>query len=287
MRVTDKRNNSIRLLSQILTPANFNKIIRKGDTALIENKVRRHLTDLKGVSYQVLFGYIYSIIEKEYRNEYVYKNQLLNKLFLKTYIPGKLIALNEFNIANSVADFLLLNGSACLYEIKTEYDGFEKLDKQIADYQKFADVIYIVTSPKYSNKLIDKYSSTSIGVIELKNKTLETIKEGKKNKNHLDHETIFKTLHKKEYLDIVKLFCGEIPKVPNTKIFKESLSIIKKIDIDVFQKVAINILKQRKLNCPEILKSNEVPVELKYICFALNLSHKDYIALFEFLNKNI
>ncbi|NTW84067.1 MAG: sce7726 family protein [Chlorobiaceae bacterium] len=287
MKISDKNNDNLRLLSQILTPAGFNKIISKGDKVLIDNKIRRCLDEYKGLSYKDIIKYIYSVVEKKYRTEYIYKNQLLNKLLLKKSNSGQLIALNEFNIANSVADFILLNGSACLYEIKTEYDGFDKLDKQISDYQKFADIIHVVTSPKYSNKLLDKYSGSPIGIIELKNKTLNTLKIGIENKNHLDHEIIFKTLHKNEYLGIVKYYYGEIPKVPNTQIFKNSLSIIKKIDIDVFQKAVVNVLKQRTLKCPEILKSKVVPKELKYICFALNLSSKDYITLFQFLNNKI
>jgi hypothetical protein len=202
-------------------------------------------------------------------------------------VPGKIIALNEFNIANSVADFLLLNGSAHLYEIKTEYDDFDKLDKQIADYQKFADTVSIVTSPKNSYKLLEKYTGTSVGVIELKNKSLKTLKAASINASHLDHETIFKTLHKKEYLSIVKYFFDYTPRVPNTLLFRESLSLIKRIDVRLFQKVAIDTLKLRTLNCPDILRSDDVPEELKYICFALNLSQKDYLVLFSFLNDNI
>jgi hypothetical protein len=280
-------SNNKRVLSQILTPANFSKIIRSGDTTPIDNKIKRYLSEYNGGNYQSLISHIYSIIEKEYRSEYVYKNKLLSKLFIRQYVPGKIIALNEFNIANSVADFLLLNGSAHLYEIKTEYDSFDKLDKQIADYKKFADTINIVASPKNSNKLLDKYSGTSIGVIELNKRSLKTVKEGIVDTSHLDHEAIFKTLHKKEYLSIVKYFYDYVPKAPNTLIFKESLSLIKKIDINIFQKTAIEILKQRKLNCPDILKSDAVPEELKYICFALNLSQKEYQALFSFLNNKI
>jgi hypothetical protein len=281
------KNNNIRYLSQILTPSNFDKIIRRGDALLFNNKVRKYLGDQKGISHKSIIRHIYTVIEREYRNEYIYKNSLLNKLFLKKYSPGKIIALNEFSISTSIADFVLLNGNAHLYEIKTEYDGFDKLDKQISDYQKFADIINVVTSNKHSSRLADKYSNSPIGIIELQGNKLKTIKSAEEHKGNHDHEVIFKTLHKHEYLEIIRKFFGEIPDVPNTLIFRKSLSLIKEININTFHKEAINILKRRVIRCPDILKSPEIPDELKYICFALNLSQKDYAMLFDFLNQII
>lgn len=63
---------------------------------------------------------IYNKLKLEYRNEYFYKNTLLNKLLLGIHSINTTTALTELPIGNSKADFVMINGKAVVYEIKTE-----------------------------------------------------------------------------------------------------------------------------------------------------------------------
>ena len=72
-----------------------------------------------------LVSEIYNILKTEYRNEYYYKNTLLNKLLLGIHSVNTTTALTEIPIAKSKADFVLINGKAVVYEIKTELDNLE------------------------------------------------------------------------------------------------------------------------------------------------------------------
>lgn len=49
-------------------------------------------------------------MNKNHRNEYFYKNTLLNKLLLGVHKPTTTVALTEIPIAKSKADFVLING---------------------------------------------------------------------------------------------------------------------------------------------------------------------------------
>lgn len=88
---------------------------------------------------------IYNILKTEYRNEYYYKNTLLNKLLLGVHSVNTTTALTEIPIAKSKADFVLINGKAVVYEIKTELDNLERLESQINDYFKAFDHVAVVT----------------------------------------------------------------------------------------------------------------------------------------------
>ena len=79
------------------------------------------------------------------RNEYYYKITLLNKLLLGIHSVNTTTALTEFPIAKSKADFVLINGKAVVYEIKTELDNLERLESQISDYYKAFDHVAVVT----------------------------------------------------------------------------------------------------------------------------------------------
>ena len=283
----ENNNENLRSISQIFTSPSFRKIIEEGQFDVLDNRVSKFISKDKNYTRNEQIQFIYKFLNKNYRAEYIYKNTLLNKILLGKYSTNTSTAFDEFKIGFSIADFVLLNGEAKVYEIKTEFDSLEKLDKQIKDYKKFADKIYVVSNSRFLPTLIDRYSQTSIGIIELTNRnTLRTIIKAKSNQNYFEHEIIFKTLRKQEYCKIIKDYYGFILDVPNTLIFQESLDLIKKIPIIDFQRNAVKILKKRKLKCPEHLNAKSTPYELKYLCHSLDLKEAQYLKLHKFLIQN-
>jgi hypothetical protein len=280
--------DSLRNVSELFTSTTVNKIVRMNDSKGVLNRIKKNLTEYSKNTYQSIFTLLYEELNNKYRNEYVYKNNLFNDLILEKYCLSTTTVLNEFKIGSSIADFVLLNGEARIFEIKTDLDKLDKLDKQLADYCQFADRVYIVASSKHINKLKSLYSSSTVGIIELTNQNeLLYVKDATSNIEVLNHTTIFKTLRRAEYLQIVYDFFGFIPEVPNTLVFKECLALLKKIDVKEFQTATFNILKGRKLNNSQFLKSDKTPYELRYICYTLNFTEDEYLSLYKFLNKTI
>jgi hypothetical protein len=289
MILTNRNIESLRSLSEIFTTSNFNRVVRQNDYKLTERKLKKHyLKDTNRISYKKVLENLYLELQSEYRSEYFFKNNLLNKYLLKKYGLSTTSVFNEFKIGNSIADFVLLNGITRIFEIKTDLDGLDKLEKQFNDYKQFADLVYIVTTSKYIDKILFDYTNTTIGVIEFTlSNTFKEHKKAESNYNHFNHMTIFKTLRKAEYLNIVEKHFGSIPSVPNTKIFKVCFKLISSIEIVEFQKLALNTLKKRKIECPNLLESKKTPFELKQICYALNFSEQEYESLYTFLHKII
>ncbi|GGH42619.1 MULTISPECIES: sce7726 family protein [Flavobacteriaceae] len=278
--------NQIRSLAQIFSTANFKKIVRDEDYFDTFYRVDRYTKVKESTTNLQVLNQIYKSLLRNYKNEYVYKNILINKLLLRKYSLKSTIALNEFKIGNSIADFVLLNGEARIYEIKTELDGLEKLDKQLSDYEKFADKIYIVTSSKHIPNLLMKYYNSNIGIIELTQRNaLKTVKEAEKNTFTFKHDTLFKTLRKDEYISLIRTYFKFVPDVPNTQIFRECLKMSKKIDILEFQKLVVQKLKYRNISNPEVFKERQIPESLKHICYSLDFSDIEYQQLEYFLSQ--
>lgn len=289
MILVNRNIDSLRSLSEIFTNSNFSKVVRNNDYRLTEQKLKKNYSKSSTrITYKNVLERLYFELQKDYRSEYFYKNSLFNKYLLKQYSLATTSVFNEFKIGNSIADFVLLNGSARIFEIKTDLDGLDKLQKQVNDYRLFADLVYIVTSSKYISKLLLDYSNSTIGVIEFTQRnTFKEHKKAESNAAFFDHLQIFKTLRKVEYLDIVHNYFGYIPNVPNTKIFKVCLELVSSIDIVEFQKMAFNKLKKRKIKCPDLLESENTPFELKQICYTLDFSEQEYNSLYTFLHKTI
>jgi len=246
---------SLRSLSQIFTPANFRRIINNKEYSFINNRLSKHITFQSPITEKGLIEFVYNELQSNYKSEYLYKNALINKLLLGKYSLNTTTIINEFKIGNSIADFVLLNGEVRVFEIKTELDSLDKLRKQISDYNKFANKVYVVTNSKFINKIISEYSNTNIGIIEYTTQnTLKEIVTPKDNSDYFSHTIIFKALRKQEYLQIVNEYYGFIPDVPNTRMFKECLKLVKRIEVQLFQKLAFQKLKERELKCPDLLK---------------------------------
>jgi len=136
--------------------------------------------------------------------------------------------------------------------------------------------------------LIEEYTGTSIGIVEYTpSGHLREKKKAIENKNNFDFDCIFKLLHKGEYLQLVSRNFGFVPEVPNTKIFRVCYDLLKSIDIIAFQRQVLNILKKRNLGDQEILKSERIPEELRYICYTLNFDEFEYEDFCSFLNQKV
>jgi len=286
MIIANENIDTLRSLSQLFSASHFSKIIRNDDQKYVRKKIKKHFSNSS--TYNKIFSFLYSELQTKYKSEYFYKNALLNELLIKKYSLNTSTVLNEFAIGTSIADFILLNGEVRIYEIKTDLDSLEKLDKQLNDYVQFANKVYIVTSSRHSDKIMSKYADSNIGIFEFTNKnTFKKLKSAYNNLEHFNHLTIFKTLRKNEYLEIINDKFGFIPDVPNTLIFKECLELSKAIDISEFQPLVCNKLKERKLKCPDLFKSEDTPYELKHICYTLNFSENEYVNFYNFLNTAI
>lgn len=156
-----KTNDSFRSLSNIFTPSNFRNIVVNSSLEKTISRIKKHKIGEKPRSIEMLLKHFYRDLENNYRNEYVFKNALLNHKLLAEHCLSDTVVLNEFRIGSSIADFVLLNGEIRVFEIKTDLDGFDKLSKQISDYQKVANRVYVVAS----NVRQPSFSGTSAEIL--------------------------------------------------------------------------------------------------------------------------
>ena len=140
-------NNSV--LTEFFSQKMLNNFISCPEPSeeVMRRIIRKYSISLDaGATNEKVISDIYQYIGKYYRNEYYYKNTLLNKLIINVHRVKTTTALTEVPIANSKADFVMINGKAVVYEIKTELDTFDRLFSQINDYYKAFDHVCVVTS---------------------------------------------------------------------------------------------------------------------------------------------
>lgn len=248
--------------------------------------VRRYTSNADQKNNRELISEIYCELKNNYRNEYFYKNTLLNKLLLGVHSVNTTTALTEVAIAKSKADFVLINGKAVVYEIKTELDNLERLSSQIDDYYKAFDHVAVVTYEKNLQQLqrvldgIDK----PVGIYVLrKNGKLGTVRKPQRHISDLDKDIIFKLLRKSEYEDIIVQWYGYLPEVTQFKYYAACKKMFLQIPIEQSYLCVLRILKKRmQLEKEEFVK---IPYELKFLAYFMELTYDDYQKLEVFLER--
>ena len=271
-------------LNRIFTRNMLRHFINGKVDKVYSSVVKRYISDADKKNNRELISEIYCELKNNYRNEYFYKNTLLNKLLLGVHSVNTTTALTEVAIAKSKADFVLINGKAVVYEIKTELDNLERLGSQIDDYYKAFDHVAVVTYEKNLQQLYKVLNSIDkpVGVYVLrKNGKLGTIRKPQRYTGDLDKEVIFKLLRKSEYEDIITQQYGCLPKVTQFRYYSACKEMFLQIPIEESYLLVLRILKKRMVL--EKVEFVKIPYELKFLAYFMELSYDDYQKLEEFL----
>lgn len=263
------------IVSKIFTNRELERLVNTGKSKyikLLSNFQNEHpMNELEAI--QMAYKYF----SKHYRNEYFYKNELLNKIVLGRHSLNTTSALRELPVANSIADFIIFNGKAEVYEIKTELDNLNRLSNQIEDYYKAFKFVNVITNDKYVKdvlKIIDK----DTGVYTLtRRKQIHCVRKASEHSSKLDSYTMFNILRKPEFEEIIKRKYGVLPKVGASKYYDACFKVFNGMPIVDQQKMLTIELKQRYLhrfkNKNRLLL--ECPMELRELVYFSTLNDKE------------
>lgn len=281
--------NQLNILSNIFSPTIIKELLKFDYSEKLYRILRDTdlLDSVKSKNLKSFFDYSYELLAKNYPNEYVYKNAITNKILLGKHNLNTSFMLNEFRANKSKVDCVVVNGTLTVYEIKTAYDNFKRLDKQLDDYKKVFEKIYVITANKHVDKL-DYLRNQGIGIMRYnQNGQISTLFDAQSQFESLDLGIIFDSLRQSEYTKVIKDFYGYLPNVPNTKIYLTCKELFCNIDKSKAYNEVIFHLKQR--GNKQALKDfiMKVPKSLKARAINNILSSRERIKFLEILEKDI
>ena len=276
-------SNQLRDFSTLFSRSEVNRWL-KGDFNSIDIKLERYnlIEKNKGNSYLKFLRNTYHILEKNYPNEYVLKNEFLNKWLKKELGTNNSAIFNEFRIGKAIADLAMFNGISKVFEIKSILDKEYRLSNQIQEYRKIFNEVYIIVP----DVLLTKYSNydESIGIItfDSNSKNFKIVQRAKRNKE-LNPETLMEVLHTKEYLEITEEYYEQLPQMNSFNQFEICKGLISKIPQKELNDLFLSKMKKRKINNHFFNKVNN---EFNQICLSLNLKKEERDNLINSLKTN-
>ena len=275
--------NSNNVLNRFFSKTMLYNIVENSYHSCYGEIISRYSLNENGTNAEIISS-IYKVLSKNYRNEYFYKNTLLNNLIVKKHKLYTTKVLTELPISKSIADFVTLNGKSVVYEIKTELDNLDRIENQIKDYYKCFPYVCVVTCEMHLDKINEKFKDTSIGIYYFTNRnSIKVIQEPKADYSTLEHEVMFKLLRKYEFEQIIKKEYKYLPKTTQFCYYSECFSLFNKIDKKTIYKEMLSLLKNRCMI--EVEKFEEVPDELKMLVYQSRFNIEQYNKLSEFLGK--
>lgn len=244
----DSRYNAS--ISRFFSTSILNSLVRKGYSDFFNETIHGSgLTSIinREMTLSDLLQRSYEHLCKNYRSEYVYKNAIANNILLGKHSLNTSFMLTEFRVANCKADVVVLNGTSCVYEVKSEFDSMERIKRQIGAYEMVFDETYIITSQSNVDK-VEASIPPHVGIkvsLSNKNNTISKRRDAQSCKQRVKPAVIFDSLRKSEYIAIIKDIYGSVPDVPNTQIHKASKELFCKLPPEKAHSYMVETLKKR------------------------------------------
>ncbi len=90
----------------------------------------------------------------------------MHKILLGTHSLQTASMLNEFRVCDCKADLVILNGTATVYEVKSERDSLSRLERQVAAYTKVFGQVYVIAAESHINE-VRRSVPEEIGILQL------------------------------------------------------------------------------------------------------------------------
>jgi len=279
----------MRLYSSLFSRRMVGDVLSYGDLGAINRVWQICDHDNPVYSEATYFEYLaglYATLMQSYRCEYVFKNEVVNKILLRHFTHPDTVAFSEFRVNQSIADLAMFNGTSRAYEIKTDYDSDKRLAHQLADYQKLFERCYLVVSQEN----IHRYESlipSSVGIISFEHKSRSLVHHMERESAHdstIDVSTMMRSIRTPEYMNITKKVCGFLPNVSVFEMFHACEELLLAADNRKINRAFVQEIKKRKTNTMSLRFFDS---HFRQLCLATNLSEKNYQILHQRMQQTI
>ncbi|MFG1272179.1 sce7726 family protein [Xanthobacter flavus] len=194
-----------------------------------------------------LFDNAFAVLRRgENRDEYVYKAALTHKILLGRHSLRTAVMLNEFRVGTSKADLVILNGTATVYEIKSERDSLSRLEKQLCAYRDVFPSVYVMAGENHIASVISMTNSND-GILALSQRNqISVVRQAIDDPERLKPAAIFETLRADEAKFALAGLGIRLPAVPNTKLYGVLREAFEGLDRLSAHRAMVNSLKQKR-----------------------------------------
>ena len=276
-------------ISRLFSSSIVREMARKGRSPLFARLTTQSQL-LRSISLServyTLFDAAFSLLKREgYRHEYIYKAALTQKILLGKHSLQTASMLNEFRVGECKADVAILNGTATVYEVKSERDSLTRLERQIAAYATVFAKVYVIAAESHIRAVANTIPDF-VGILCLNSRC-----PGKPQQEHSANQpertspgAIFNSIRMEEARMILSSFGVCVPCVPNTELHAVLRNEFVKLDPTQAHEGMVRVLKQTRNLLPLSALVDQLPPSLQTAALSVPLRKVDHQRLVDAVN---
>lgn len=289
--MTSLESEQFAALSRLFSSGVVREMARKGKSALFARLVaqtglRHSLSSSARVCN--LFDMAFALLKREgYRHEYIYKAALTRNILLGTHSLQTASMLTEFRVGECKADVAILNGTATVYEIKSERDSVRRLERQVAAYSKVFARVYVIAAEDHVSSVLQLVPSY-VGVMRLnKRHHISKLREALDQPERTCPNVIFDSIRTQEARAILLAHGMQIPLVPNTELNSVLREMFVKLKPHEAHEGMVRVLKKTRNLLPLSDLVSQLPYSLQTAALSVPLRKLDHARLVSAVNTRL
>jgi hypothetical protein len=289
--MTDLGSEQLSAISRLFASSVVREMAQKGKSPLFARLARQSLL-LRSLSasdlVSNLFDAAFSYLKREgYRHEYVYKAALTHKILLGTHSLQTASMLNEFRVGDCKADLAILNGTATVYEVKSERDSLSRLERQVAAYAQVFACVYVIAAGSHVGAVIATVPK-DVGVLRLTNRhQISTVREAAERPERTSPTAIFDCLRTQEARMVLLAQGVSVPNVPNTLLHSVLREFFTKLEPCQAHEGMVQVLKKTRNLLPLSDLVAQLPKSLQTAALSVPLRKLDHSRLVAAVNTQL
>jgi hypothetical protein len=272
-------------LTRLFSATVFREMAKKGRSGLFRRLIEQ--TELSAradprVTVSDIFDSAFDILKVAgRRDEYIYRAAISHKVLMGTHSLRTASMLNEFRAGSCKADLVILNGTATVYEIKSERDSLARLANQVENYKRVFAKVNVVTSEGHIESVMATVPD-DVGVMCLsKRYRITTVREAIDCPARICPGTVFESLRTAEAAAILREMGVTVPRVPNTQRHATMRGLFAALDPAALHVEMVRTLKRTRDLAPLGQLVDRLPQSLQAAALSVSVRRADHPRLID------
>ncbi len=270
-------------LTRLFSAAVFREMAKKGQSGLFRRLLEQ--TSLDGRLDQCAtvgdaFDSAFETLKVSgHRDEYIYRAAITQKVLMGTHSLRTASMLSEFRIGSCKADIVILNGTATVYEIKSERDSLARLVNQVDNYKRVFASVNVIASEDHIENVLGLIPD-DVGVMCLsKRYRIMSVREALDCPTRICPVTVFESLRMAESVAILQAMGVSVPQVANTQMHSKMRDIFAKLDPAPLHTEMVRTLKRTRDLSSLYDFVNRLPKSLRAAALSVSVHRSEHSKL--------
>lgn len=278
--MSDLATEQLAAISRLFSSSVVQEMAKKGRSPLfarLASQSRLHGLLSPSACVSALFDAAFALLKREgYRHEYIYRAALTHKILLGVHSLQTASMMNEFRVGECKADVAILNGTATVYEIKSERDSLNRLERQIAAYSTVFAKVYVIAAEGHVHA-VERTVPDFVGIMQLNRRHhISTLREALDQPERTSPNAIFDSIRTAEARMILSSLGVTIPTMPNTRLHSVLREQFIKLDPVQAHAEMVRVLKRTRNLLPLSSLVDKLPHSLQTAALSIPLRKADH-----------